>query len=430
MTESQQSSSVAPQGRRRFKHRWAMASLVLIAGFVALTTGYVRERISALPELRTLKMQRRDLRVTIKATGTVEPQEIVEVGATVSGKIVGFGSDPDRLGKPIDVGSRVSRNSVLLEIDRSIYEIELQKVYAACRLAEADVARLATQMKQATRDLQRAHRLQTTNSQSDFDRILTAHEGAEAELAIGRARLEQAMAAAREAEINLERTVIRSPIDGVVIDRRANLGQNVSSQISGLFLLAKNLDAMRVRASVSETDVGKVAVGQPVTFTVDAHRDRIMTGRVEKILLNARIHENFVTYDVLVAVDGPTTTLLPHMTADVEFEFVKREKAWLVPTDSLVWWPMAEQMAPAFGHVKRPAVLDETQEGPQEGDDAIVWVPDGDGRVRPLPVRVGTDDGVLSEVVGQGFQEELPVVVGTVNETRLARIIPSVKTLR
>jgi HlyD family secretion protein len=167
-----------------------------------------------------------------------------------------------------------------------------------------------------------------------------------------------------------------------------------------------------------------------VTFTVDAHRDRIMTGRVEKVLLNARIQGNFVTYDVLVAVDGPTTMLLPHMTADVEFETVKREKAWLVPTDSLVWWPTAEQMEPTVSHAKRPAAIGEIQEGPRQGDDAIVWVPVGDGRVRPLQVHVGIDDGVLSEVIGKGFQEKLPVVVGTVKETTLARLVPSVKTLR
>ena len=130
-------------------------------------------------------------------------------------------------------------------------------------------------------------------------------EAAVAELAIGRARVEQAMAAAKQAEINLDRTTIRAPIDGVIIDRRANLGQNVAAGISGLFLLARNLDSMRIRTSVNETDIGKISVGQPVTFTVDSHRDRQLTGRVEKILLNAKLQGNFVTYDVFVVIDGP-----------------------------------------------------------------------------------------------------------------------------
>ena len=180
-----------------------------------------------------------------------------------------------------------------------------------------------------SRELQRAERLRATNSQSEFDKIETAHEAAVAELAIGRARVEQAMAAAKQAEINLDRTTIRAPIDGVIIDRRANLGQNVAAGISGLFLLARNLDSMRIRTSVNETDIGKISVGQPVTFTVDSHRDRQLTGRVEKILLNAKLQGNFVTYDVFVVIDGPTTMLMPHMTADVEFETAKREQAWL-----------------------------------------------------------------------------------------------------
>ena len=431
MTEGcRRSTSVTPRRGSRFNRRWAIVFLVVMGGSAALTIRYARDRMSALPELRTVKMQRRDLRITVRATGTVEPEEIVEVGATVSGKVVDFGIDVDYPNKPVDVGSRVSRDCVLLQIDRQIYEVELQKARASRRLAEADVDRLATQLKQATRDLERAQRLWNTNSQSDFDKIVTVHEAAGAELAIGHARLEQAIATARRAEIDLERTTVCSPIDGVVIDRRANLGQNVGASTSGLFLLAKSLDEMRIRTSVSETDIGKVLVGQPVTFTVDAHRERTMTGRVEKVLLNARVDGNFVTYDVLVTVDGPTTMLLPHMTADVEFETVKREQAWLVPTNSLVWWPSTEQIVPAFAAVTRSPAVDETQDGPKEGDDAVVWVPVGNDRVRPLSVRVGTDDGVLSEVVGEGFQVELPVVVGTVKKTTLARIIPSVKTLR
>jgi len=421
---------MAPRRRSRFTRRWVIAFLVVMAGSAALGTSYVRDRMAELPELRSVKMERGDLRITVKATGTVEPEEVVEVGATVSGRIVEFGKDGDRDNKPMDVGSRVAKNCVLAQLDRETYEVELQKAQAARRLAEADVGRLATQLTQAARDLDRARRLRSTNSRSDFDKVVTAHEAAGAELAIGQARLEQSIAAVRQAEINLDRTTIRSPIDGVVIDRRANLGQNVGAGTSGLFLLATNLDGMRIRASVGETDIGKVAVGQPVTFTVDSHRDRTMTGRVEKILLNARLHGNFVTYDVLVAVDGPTTMLLPHMTADVEFETVKRERAWLVPASSLGWWPSKEQIVPAFADVKRPAESDETQNGPGEEDAAVVWVPVGNDRVRPLSVRVGIDDGVLTEVVGGGFREELPVVVGIVKETTLARIIPSVKTLR
>jgi HlyD family secretion protein len=146
-------------------------------------------------------------------------------------------------------------------------------------------------------------------------------------------------------------------------------------------------------------------------------------------LLNARVQSNFVTYDVLIAVDGTTEMLLPHMTADVEFEVEHRPNAWLVPSESLRWWPSdalvassAERAAPAKSSDELPA--------PEEGETAYLWLPTGDGRVRSVPVRVGIDDGVHTEVIGAGLRNKMPIVVGTIRETTLARIIPSVKTVR
>jgi HlyD family secretion protein len=418
-----------PRGRLGRRGFWLIISL-LLGSTVAGGVHYARIRLAELPELRTVKLERRDLRITIRATGTIEPEEIVEVGAGVSGKIVEIGKDGAASGKSVDVGSHLKQGEVLAQLDHDLYEVEVQKAHASWRLAEAEIGRLETQLKQYSRELQRAERLRTTNSQSEFDKIETAHEAAVAELAIGRARVEQAMAAAKQAEINLDRTTIRAPIDGVIIDRRANLGQNVAAGISGLFLLARNLDSMRIRTSVNETDIGKISVGQPVTFTVDSHRDRKLTGRVEKILLNAKLQGNFVTYDVFVVIDGPTTMLMPHMTADVEFETAKRERAWLVPTSSFGWQPQQEQIDTAVAEITLPSNRTEENELPKQGDEAIVWVPSGNGRVQPLSVRVGIDDGVSAEIVGDGLQEEMPVVVGVVKKTVLARIIPSVKTFR
>lgn len=412
--------------RRRF---WLSFSVLLL---VVAVTGvqYMRARLAELPELRTVKLERRDLRITIRATGTIEPEEIIEVGAVVSGKIIEIGRDGADGDKSIDVGSRVKQGDVLVQLDHELLQVEVQKAHAAWRLAEAEVGRLETQLKQSTRELQRAERLRTTNSQSEFDKVESVHEAAVADMAIGRARLEQAIAAAKQAEINLARATIHAPIDGVVIDRRANLGQNVAAGASGLFLLARSLDTMRIRTSVNETDIGKISVGQPVAFTVDSHRDRTLTGRVEKILMNAKLQGNFVTYDVFVAIDGSTSMLMPHMTADVEFETDKREKAWLVPTSSLGWQPDREQIDESTEISELNAMRDDESELPKQGDEAIVWVPTHDGRVQPLAVRVGIDDGVSTEVIGENLQEELPVVVGVVKKTVLARIIPSVKTFR
>jgi len=417
---------------RRYKltrRRLVVACFVVMACAIGLFAIYARNCLSALPELRTVMMQNRDLRITIGTTGTIEPAEVVEVGALVSGTVIGFGKDPATSTKPIEVGTHVTQGTILVRLDRQPYEVALRKAKASEQIGAAEVRGLETQLRQAKRELQRAQRLRATNSESVFDKVVTAHDLAQADLAIAQARREQALAEVQQAEINLARTIVYSPIDGIVIDSRVNLGQNVSTANSGLFLLAHDLDHMQIRASVSETDIGKVHRGQPVSFTVDAHREQILNGHVASILLNARVQSNFVTYDVLIDIAGTTEMLLPHMTADVEFEIQQRQKAWLVPGESLRWWPSDEQIADSTPRIAPPEGAADPP-APQKGDVAHLWIPTGDGHVRSMRVRVGINDGVHTEVIGDGLWDEMPVVVGSIRETTLARIIPSVKTFR
>ncbi|MCA9267905.1 MAG: biotin/lipoyl-binding protein, partial [Planctomycetales bacterium] len=200
---------------------------------------------TTLPELRTVTLERRDLSIMVAASGTVEPETVVEVGALAAGRIQHFGPDADAPDKEVDVGSRVTKGDVLIQLDAELHELAVQKAQAALRLAQAEVGRLEAQLQNAQRELARAQQLRDTNSPSDYDKVQTTHQMAAAELAIGRARVDQALAEARQADINLARATIRSPIDGVVIDRRANLGQNVGPGAPGLLLIAKSVDRLR-----------------------------------------------------------------------------------------------------------------------------------------------------------------------------------------
>lgn len=421
------SATEGPKKRRRW--RILLATILL---FVLAVSWFVQQRLSGLPKLRTVELKRGDLRMFIAATGTVEPNELVEVGALVSGMVTGFGDggrkpsarkDVDASRRvPVRVGSRVTAGGVLAQVDTKLYEIELRNAVAAQRLAEAEVSRLRTRSQQSGRDLQRAEQLRETNSESQYDQIATGYQIALSDLEIAEARLQQAIGAVQQAEVNLARTTIRSPIDGVVIDHRVNLGQQVSPATPGLFLITEDLDKMRLRTSVSETDIGKVYPGQPVSFTVDGYRDVKLSGRVEQLLMNARVQGNFVTYDVLVKIDPHEVPLLPHMTADVQLETVRRDDAWLVPSESLEWNPTPELTSDRIPVAGNAVGVD--------ASNAVIWIAESDGRVRPLTVRVGVDDGVRTEVMGDGFDSNMPVVVGTIRETTLARIVPSVKTLR
>lgn len=421
---------------RQPKSRRRLGIVIAVFGLLALTTTfYVQRRLSSLPQLRTVELKRGDLRMFIAATGTVEPNELVEVNALVSGMVTGFGNgrtiEPSQMPQerpqrsPLRVGSQVIKGGILAQLDTQLYEIELQNARSAQRLAEAEITRLQTRSQQSARDLQRAERLRQTNSESQYDQIATGHQIALSDLEIAQARLQQAAGHVQQAEINLARTTIRSPIDGVVIDHRINLGQNAGPSSPGLFLITQDLDNMRLRTSVSETDIGKVYPGQPVSFTVDGYRDAKLSGRVDQVLMNARVQGNFVTYDVLVKIDPHNVQLLPHMTADVQLETVHREDAWLVPSESLDWSP-----TPELASDQETTAFPTAQEMDMKEDTAVIWIAQADGHVRPLSVSVGVDDGVRTEVVGSGFDQSMPVVVGTIRETTLARIIPSVKTLR
>jgi len=419
-------SNQNPNSRRRL--RICVVAIVLT---VAGLSWHVYRSLSSLPQLRTVALKRGDLRMFVAATGTVEPNEIIEVGALASGMVTGFGdgqsasTSPDiaiaPLRTPVPVGTQVVKGGVLAQLDRQLYELELQKARSARRLAEAEIARLQTRLNQSARDLQRAEQLRQTNSESQYDQIATGHQIAMGDLEIAEARLEQALGLVQQAELNLSRTTIRSPVDGVVIDHRIHLGQQATPSSPGLFLITQDLKKMRLRTSVSETDIGKVYQGQPVSFTVDGFRDVKLSGEVDQVLMNARVQGNFVTYDVLVTIDSHDVKLLPHMTADVQLETVHRRNAWLVPSESLEWTPTPEsdgrQSPIAAGSM-------DTEQSP------VIWVAETDGRVRAVPVSVGVDDGVRTEIMGDGFESSMPIVVGTIRETTLARIIPSVRTLR
>lgn len=414
--------------------------MVFLAAAALLVAGgcwQIHRRLSSLPQLRTVGIERGDLRMFIAATGTVEPNEIIEVGALVAGMVTNFGDGQTvDLGSsfstavestPLRVGSPVVQGGILTQLDPQLYEIELQKARSAQRLAEAEIARLQTRLQQSARELQRAEMLRGTNSESQYDQIATAHQLALADLEISQARLEQSRALVKQAEINLGRTIIRSPVDGVVIDHRINLGQQVGPSSPGLFLITQDLNKMRLRTSVSETDIGKVYPGQPVSFTVDGYREARLSGKVDQVLMNARVQGNFVTYDVLVRIDPHEVQLLPHMTADVQLETVHRKNVWLVPSESLEWTPTSERSLNSQG----PAtdLLGQTA-AHRQSNKSVIWIAEANGQVRAMPVSIGVDDGVRTEIIGDALDEATPVVVGTIRQTTLARIIPSVKTLR
>lgn len=405
--------------------------LTAVLGLVSGTLGlkYWKSGPAHPTAFRCVAVDRDDLVVTISATGTVQPEEIVDVGAQVVGRIKSFGHDPQNPDQPIDYGSVVEEGTVLAEIDGAIYQAAVDQARADRRRAEAEMTRYQVKLSQAEADWQRAEKLLARKaiSQSDYEKSLAAHETAKAELEIGKAAILQAEAALRQAETSLGYVTIRSPIQGVVIDRRVNVGQTVVSGLNApsLFLLAKDLRRVQVWASVNEADIGEIHVAQAVSFSVDAYPGVDFQGQVTQVRLNASMSHNIVTYTVIVSADNPHGKLLPYMTANLQFEVARRDNVLVVPNHALRWRPSSEQIAPQsreqLSRSGWPSTSSSPNDKPAEADaedteHGTLWVEAAEGLVRPVAVRTGLSNGLLTELVEADLERGTKVVVGQLQQ--------------
>jgi len=408
---------------------------VVVLGIAALAAAwYLRRGDAQTVSYRTDQVTRGDLLVSIRATGTVEPEEVVDVGAQVAGQILSFGKAAD--GKTVDYGSLVEAGTVLAKIDDSLYAAEeaqaqaqVQSASASLQRAEADLEQLKAKLHQAERDWQRAQKLGPSEAlaQASYDAYRSAFETATANVAVGRAAILQAKASLAQAEAVLRRAqrnlgycTIKSPVKGVIVDRRVNIGQTVVASLNApsLFLIAKDLTRMQVWVAVNEADIGKIRPGLPVTFTVDAFPGETFRGEVGKVRLNASMTQNVVTYTVEIVTDNSNGRLLPYLTANVQFELDRRTNVLMVPNAALRWRPSAEQVAPEFRETfEKLAARKKMSEGSGAGTGrAVLWASQG-AHVKPIRVRPGLSDGTYTEVQGDGLAEGLNVVSGIQTQT-------------
>jgi HlyD family secretion protein len=412
--------------------------VVLIALGLGGGVGYWYWQRSAGPSasFRTACVTRGDLLVTISATGTAEPEEVVDVGAQVAGKIERFGTDPN--GKTIDYGSPVENGTVLAHIDDSLYSADVEQASAQVEQAKANVARaradlgqLQAKLRQAEQNWKRVQELGPSRalSATDYDSYEAAFHTAKATVAVGEATVVQSEKGVVQAEAALKRAktnhgycTIRSPVKGVIIDRRVNIGQTVVASLNApsLFLIAKDLRKMQVWASVNEADIGSIHPGQPVSFTVDAFPGETFRGEVGKIRLNATMTQNVVTYTVEIHTDNSSGRLLPYLTANVRFEVARRLNVMLVPNAALRWKPSSQQIARAAqqdsADLTRKASPSTRADASAKGATTRarrrdeVWLQDG-AFVRPVAVEVGLSDGSMTEVWSDDLKEGMNIIV-------------------
>ena len=333
--------------------RWLTSLLVAC---LAAGAGYYywQQRDASKLDIETAVAARADVRRAVSTSGTVRALGTVEIGSQFSGNIGELNAD---------FSSEVKQGQVLARIEPSTFETRVREEEAGVAVAKANVAlqeasveRAESNLHKAELDLARAAELlrKGVGAQAVLDTATAAQQSATAELAIAKANVDNAKAtlAQREAtldsaRIDLERTYIRAPINGVVIERTVEVGQTVAASMTApkLFTIAQDLAHVQIEAQVDEADIGQVTSDDPVSFTVDAYPDVTFKGTVEQIRLAPTALNNVVTYTVVIAADNPLGRLLPGMTANVEIVTGEHKDVVVVPSEALRFQPRGPAQA-------------------------------------------------------------------------------------
>ena len=429
------------------KTRFAVGAVVVAVAAGGLWI-YRNAEAHEPPAYRFATVTRGNLESTVSATGALSAVTTVQVGTQVSGQVSQI---------YVDFNDRVKKGQLLARIDPTLQQQAVLDAQAGLIRAQADLER----------------------SKAEYDRnktlydqkVLTATEfnTAQYNYTVAQASVKSAQVALDRARKNLSYTEIYAPIDGVVVERNVDVGQTVAASLSApqLFLIANNLSQMQILASVDESDIGLIHEGQDVRFTVQAYTNQTFTGKVRQVRLQSVTTENVVNYTVVVSVENPKGTLLPGMTATVEFLTGSAENALMVPNAALRFRPTAEMMdaagVSATGNAPRTAAdsiafavrRDSLRKaraasggtgGGQAGGRgaaggaaaggapngagaagaarrsssvgsrpgvAQLWYVDASGKPAAMRVRTGLSDGQNTQVMGQDVKEGMQVIIGT-----------------
>ena len=388
--------------------------LLIAAAAIVIVAAIVLARGRTRPEkYRTARVDWGDITMTVSATGTISAVTTVQVGSQVSGIIAKLHAD---------FNSRVKKDQLLAELDPTPFEQAIEQQRASLDKAKVDAANAKIAFARQQKLLQ-----QGLAAQADYDNAKAAADSAAAQVALAQASLGQA-------ETNMKYSRIVSPIDGVVVNRAYDVGQTVAAsfQAPTLFTIAQDLTKMQVQADVDESDIGRVKIGQPVHFSVDAFPDRVFQAKVSQIRLNATVNQNVVTYPVIVSVDNPDERLRPSMTANITVDVATDHGVLRIPNAALRFKPSPTEAGAATlpagagagpaggasgtggrpggrgvgtgaaggapGASGRPTLADSLPRTGRRDAGPTVYRLDSSGGLKPVRVHPGITDGQFTEI--------------------------------
>jgi len=436
-----------------------MRLLILTLIAVILAGGglfYYRAQSAAkVPTPVTAEVTRGNVISKVDATGTLAPVTTVQVGSQVSGTVKALF---------VDYNAHVRKGQVIAELDPSLFQTQVDQARATLIKSESDVDRAKVEVDDSSSKSRRAQELsdQKLIARNDLETAQSTAMQAQAALKSAEAQVTQARASLNQAQVNLQHTIITSPIDGTVISRNVDVGQTVAASMSAptLYVIAQDLTHMQVSASIDESDIGRIETGQLVTFRVDAYPQQIFRGTVKQVRLDAKTEQNVVSYTTMIDVPNEDLRLKPGMTANVTVQIAANENVLRVPNSALRFAPTPElfaalgqeppqQMAGAGGGRGVAGTAGQRSEGervaqlaPEEraqfaarspeqraefrerraaGGDPPAGAAGGgfgrvwalrEGKLQLLRVRTGVTDGAMTAIVGGELKEGDRVVTG------------------
>ena len=413
MPETQPNPEVLDQllEQRRGRRRWPFfLALVLVVSAVAVWAG---PRKAEMPTYETMPLEQRELVATVSATGRLKPTLQVEVGSEISGTVVEV---------LVEANDAVRAGQVLARIDTTKLEQQAERSRASWQAALAQLAQAEASLVEAEVHLERLEAVYERSegmlpSKADLDAARASDLRARAGVESARAAVEETAAATLTYETDLEKSVIRSPIDGLVLDRDIDPGQTVAASFQSpvLFTIGQDLRTMDLTVYVSEADIGKVAAGQVATFTVDAWPNLEFGAVVKKVRFGSETVENVVSYETELEVPNEEAKLRPGMTATALITVAEREDVLVVPNAALRFTPPAvpeeSGLRGGFSFLPRPPEMRRTERGEES---AIYVLREG------LPVRVaveeGLTDGRWTEIQGVELEPGDAVVIDLLEE--------------
>src|SRR5579872_1713095 len=403
------------------RNKWLL-SLTAI-GLVVLLAAFTFGRKDQA-QYFTAQAQTGTINDVVQATGTINAVTTVQVGSQVSGTISRLNAD---------FNSRVKNGEVIAELDPSLLQgallqaqADLQNARATLASSQAELTKAEAAAAQTKADYVRNEALVKAGvvSAQQFDLAKASADSNNAAVIAAQAQVKQAAAqvslkaaAVQVAKTNLDHTIIRSPIDGIVVARNVDVGQTVAASLQAptLFNIAQDLTKMQVDTQTDESDVGNIKVGQEATFTVDAYPNQTFRGKVVQIRLNPTTVQNVVTYDTVIAFDNPQMKLFPGMTAYVTVPVATAEDVLSVPNTALRFKPslsaerirqlyaqfgIAEGHAAAAAGSQGPAGKSLGLQGPPQPrrDVAVIWKLRPDRSIEPVMLRTGITDHTQTAV--------------------------------